>query len=233
MQLVGTRLDGNIHLGSGVHAVFCRVHGALNFKLLDGFDGWREAHCIDARFGRHHAIHCYVLLDVALTVRGDLDGLTGNRRATLPIDADSADAERNARHQRGELSEVPPVERQLDDPLRFDHLSQRCVLRLQQRRSPSDFDGFDLVANLHLEVEPRLFLQAQHHALANFSLKAFRFAGDAIFADVKQGEYVIAGLVGNGRPHVPRCESIDRNHCSRTTAPVASVTSPNISVETV
>ena len=159
MQVVGSGFNRNIYLGTGVHAIFRRIDGALYFELFDGFDGGRETHGVDARLGRNNAIHGDALLDVTLAIGGDLYGLAGDRRTSGAAGPDATGAESDSRHQRRQLREVAPIQRQLDDALGFHHGAKRCVFRAKQRRRGCNLDHLGAFSDLQMKIKPELLLK--------------------------------------------------------------------------
>src|SRR5262249_21749661 len=211
VELVGARLDRHVHLRPGVEPILGGVDGALHFELLDGLDGGREAHGIDARLGGHDAVDGDVLLDIALAVGRDLDGVAGDGRAALAAGADPARAVGDARHQGGELAEVASVERELDHALGFNHRADGSVFGAQQGGGADDLDRFDLLADWQAEVDAGFILKLEDNAADHFLLETGGRAGDFVLANVEQRKDVVAGLVGGGGAEVAGCHASRRH----------------------
>jgi hypothetical protein len=87
--------------------------------------------------------------------------------------------------------------RQLDDSAVLDHLADGGVLCLQADCIRPHLHALGDIAQLQPEVHAELLGGLKNEARDVPRLESLRFALDCIFANLDQGEEVLAGVIGN------------------------------------
>ncbi len=151
VELVGAGAELNIHVRSGVAAVFGRVVAALHLEFLDGFDRGVEVDIVRPVVDHGDAIQVHLLPGVAGAIGDDARSSRGCREEVGLADA-------HTWRQLGELRKGASVERKVDDALARHHLAESGVLGLQQRGRGAHIEGLLHIANLQAEIQPRLLI---------------------------------------------------------------------------
>ncbi len=126
--------------------------------------------------------------------------------AEQPLVLDVEEVRRaDARHQRRELQEVAPVQRQLADLLAGDDARDVAAENAHRRRRRDHVDGVLDVAGRELEVDRELVGDAEHDAGARGFLEAGKLGFDLVAADRQIGDGVHTRVVGDRPSERARC----------------------------
>ena len=98
----------------------------------------------------------------------------------------------------GKEGKVASVQRQAVDGMLSDHLADRRILGLQQRRSGGDLDGFRRGAQPELNVDHQALRNVDHQVLLGGLGKALRGDSDGVVSDSDRREGVEAVTAGFG-----------------------------------
>ena len=116
-----------------------------------------------------------------------------------PAEGDAVDV--HAGRERGELQVAASVERQLDDALVVDDLTDRAVLGGEQRRAAGHLDRLVDGAGFEREVGARHLLHLQHQTAPRLGLEPLQLDDDGVGRRRQRRHRIDAGFVAD---HVPR-----------------------------
>ena len=190
MKFIGTTLGNHIYDAAGGLAELSRVVVGLYFEFLNCIRGRTDGVCLAGGETTLVVIVVCAIERIVLVLRG----LPADRGASGRIDGD-------AWSKRDELLHVPAIKRQLRNQLCVDDLSDRGILRLQNRLCTGDDDLF--CGGTHCQgneyIQPLLNLKLQSSPY--LSLKSRCIDGDVIFPHLHRCKNELAVLIGGAVPY--------------------------------
>ena len=193
MQAVGAGFDGGVEDGACGAAQLGAELAGLHLDLRDGVHRRQDdvvgaVEEVDGVGVVVDAVQQVVVLRGAQAVGGEGSG--------SGIAAGVGLGRLRAGSELGEEGEVASVERHVVDSLLADHLANRRILGLQQRRSGGDLDGFRRGARLELNVDHQVLRDVHHQVLLGGLGKALRGDSDGVVSDSDRREGVETVGVG-------------------------------------
>ena len=169
MQLIGSRLDSDIHDRARAPAEFGRIVVGLHAELLRRVDRGNEAGRIHQEHRDRRAIHQNLVGVRDTAVRGKISpaGETARGRILHKLTL-GADAGR----QRYQRQRIASVQRQFRHLAVLHHLAQGAGRGVEQRRLPGDFDRLALLADLQLRIQRNELLHGHFNRLLEEALES-------------------------------------------------------------
>jgi hypothetical protein len=180
----------------------------LHFELLNGVGRRLRHHSVDPLVGGIDPINHERGLGWTHPVHDD--GWPSSQRGIVS-------AGEGSRRQGGQLGEIAPVQREIDDLLVTDYLPDRSGLGLYERRRIGDGHRFGGLADLEAEINPGHLVNLQLDGRARDRLESRHRYLHGVRTRSEKWQHVDARVVGSGcffqrRPNVADSDLGARNH---------------------
>ena len=182
-ELVRARLDRDVHHAAGIPAEFGGIEAGLHLELLHG---------VDRRLDRHRGVQAVVVVDAVNEIRvaGIPRAVDEKRRPRPRIVGTVAAPDRprrskiRARHEDGQLGEVPLVQRKIQHVPLGHHVAQGGRFRFHQRDLLLHDHLLGDRAHLQREINSRGLVHLQLDPFADGLLEALLLGGERVSAEV-------------------------------------------------
>ena len=201
--IVRAALGRDIHLANAPPE-FRGINAGLDFELLNGIHRGQEQVGVEVGFGVGDPVDAVVIEFTAGTRNRErlIGAVATQSRAGGPGAGASVDVEGRAdiRTEAHQLQKIAPVQRQINNAFVVDDRADAGVLRVEQRSTAGNFDGFGDCAHPELEIETGGLLYLQLNLRADFGLKPLDLSPDIVHPRHQSRKTVIPRRVARDFP---------------------------------